>query len=159
MKHKIFIYSLVFGAILFTATSCKKLLKEEPRTSFTPGFFTTADGLQGGVTGVYANLRTHWGTQIFQQLMSAGTDESLRGAAADVQHWFTYNNATIKSSTGDFEGFWNAMFTNINTLNGVLQYGAASTEIPAATKTQLLAQAKFLRGFCYYHLVTTFGAV
>ena len=31
--------------------------------------------------------------------------------------------------------------------------------MPAATKTQLLAQAKFLRGFCYFYLVTTFGAV
>jgi hypothetical protein len=158
MKHKIFIYSLFFGLMLFTATSCKKLLEEEPRTSFIPDFFTTPDGLQGGVTGVYTNLRRHWGTQIFQQLMSAGTDETLRGAAADVQHWFTYNNATIKSSTGDFEGFWNAMFININTLNGVLQY-IDDANVPAATKTQLIAQSKFLRAFCYYHLVTTFGAV
>ena len=35
--------------------------------------------------------------------------------------------------------------------------GAA--KMPAATKTQVIAQAKFLRGFCYYYLVTTFGAV
>ena len=41
----------------------------------------------------------------------------------------------------------------------MLQYGADATDIPAATKTQLLAQAKFLRGFCYYYLVTTFGQV
>ena len=39
-----------------------------------------------------------------------------------------------------------------------MQYGAAA-DVPAATKTQLLAQAKFLRGFCYFYLVTTFGAV
>jgi hypothetical protein len=39
-----------------------------------------------------------------------------------------------------------------------LQYGA-DAEIPVATKTQLLAQAKFLRGFCYFYLVTTFGQV
>ena len=50
------------------------------------------------------------------------------------------------------------MFIDINTANGVLQYGA-DADIPAATKTQLLAQAKFLRGFCYYYLVTTFGQV
>ena len=158
MKYRVFKYSLFFTAIIFAATGCKDLLKEEPRTGFTPGFFTTADGIQGGVTGIYANLRTHWGTQIFQQLMSAGTDETLRGAAADVQHWFTYNNATIKSSTGDFQGFFNAMFTNINTANGVLEFGT-DANIPAAAKTQLLAQAKFLRAFCYYHLITSFGAV
>lgn len=158
MKHKIFIYSLLFAVILVTGTGCKKILEETPRTGFTPVFFNTPDGLQGGVNGVYANLRTHWGTQIFIQLFNSGTDETLRGAAADVQHWFTYNNPVIKSNTNDYSGFWNAMFSNINTLNGVLQYIEAA-EMPAATKTQVIAQSKFLRGFCYFYLVTTFGAV
>jgi hypothetical protein len=158
MKHKIFKYYLVLVVMLGAFTGCSKLLKEQPRTGFTPTFFNTPDGLVGGVNGVYASLRTHWGTQIFQQLVSAGTDESLRGAAADVQHWFTYNNPVIKSNTNDFSGFWNSMFLNINTLNGVLEF-AGPANIPAATKTQLVAQAKFLRAFCYYHLVTSFGAV
>jgi hypothetical protein len=40
----------------------------------------------------------------------------------------------------------------------VLEYGA-NANMPAATKTQVLAQAKFLRAFCYFYLVTTFGDV
>lgn len=158
MKHKIFKFSLLLGVVMSMNTGCKKILDETPRTSFTPSFFTTADGLQGGVTGIYSSLRGHWGTQIFLQLFNSGTDESMRGAAADVQHWFNYNNAVIKSNTNDYAGFWNSMFININTANGVLEYGG-SANLPAAQKTQLLAQAKFLRGFCYFHLVTTFGAV
>jgi len=157
MKHKIFRYSLVF-ALLFAASGCKKVLLEQPRTSFTPSFFTTTDGLQGGIAGIYSSFRGFWGTQIFTQLFNSGTDESKRGSAADVTHWFTYNNAAIKSNTDDYLGFWNTLFIDINTANGILQYGA-DANIPAATKTQLLAQAKFLRGFCYYYLVTTFGAV
>src|SRR6478672_9637294 len=158
MKLKIFRYSLVFGIILFTATGCKKLLVEQPRTFFAPSFFTTSDGLQGGVAGIYSSFRGQWATQIWTQLFNSGTDESMRGAAADVQHWFTYNNAVIKSNTNDYLGFWNTLFIDINTANGILQYGA-DAEIPVATKTQLLAQAKFLRGFCYFYLVTTFGQV
>jgi len=158
MKHKIFRCSLLFGIILLMTTGCKKLLKETPRTGFTPEFFTTSDGLKGAVNGIYSNLRGHWGTQIFLQLFNSGTDEAQKGAAADVQHWFTYNNPVIKSNTNDYSGFWGNMFSNINTANGVLQYGA-NADIPAATKTQLLATAKFFRGFCYYYLVTTFGAV
>ncbi|MGZ3852705.1 MAG: RagB/SusD family nutrient uptake outer membrane protein [Flavisolibacter sp.] len=158
MKLKIFRYSLVFGIILFTATGCKKLLEEQPRTFFAPTFFTTNDGLQGGIAGIYSSFRGQWATQVWTQLFNAGTDESLKGAAADVQHWFTYNNPVIKSNTNDYSGFWNTLFIDINTANGILQYGA-DANIPTATKTQLLAQAKFLRGFCYYYLVTTFGAV
>ena len=38
MKHKIITYSLLFATILIVATGCKKLLEEQPRTSFTPPF-------------------------------------------------------------------------------------------------------------------------
>ena len=158
MNYKYFRNGLILMSILVVTGGCKKLLEEQPRTFFAPSFFSTPDGVQGGVAGIYSSLRGHWATQIFTQLFNSGTDESLRGAAADVQHWFTYNQAQIKTASNDYSGFWNSMFININTANGVLQYGQ-NVDLPAATKTQLLAQAKFLRGFCYFYLVTTFGSV
>ena len=158
MKNRASIYCLLFTIIVIAAAGCKKLLEEQPRTGFAPTFFSTTDGVQGGIAGIYSSFRGQWGTQIWTQLYNAGTDEAVKGAAADVQHWFTFNNALIKSNTNDYQGFWNTLFIDINTANGVLQYGA-DAEIPAATKAQLLAQAKFLRGFCYFYLVTTFGAV
>jgi hypothetical protein len=39
MKHKSLKYSLLFGLMIFTATGCKKVLEEQPRTSFDPTFF------------------------------------------------------------------------------------------------------------------------
>jgi starch-binding outer membrane protein, SusD/RagB family len=158
MKHKIFIYSLLFGIVLSISTGCKKLLEETPRTSFTPEYFKTTEGLKGAVNGLYSSLRRHWGTQIFLQLQSAGTDESLQGAAADVREWFTYNNPVIKSNLNIMEGFWSSMFQDINTANGILEY-IGSANVSAADKTQIIATAKFFRGFCYYYLVTSFGAV
>lgn len=158
MKHNIFRYSLLFGVILIATTGCKKLLEEQPRTGFTPSFFTTNDGIQGGIAGIYSSFRGQWATQIWTQLFNEGIDESLTAAVSDVDHWATYNTPQIKANTANYEGFWNTLFIDINTANGVLQYGV-DADIPAATKTQLLAQAKFLRGFCYFYLVTTFGAV
>jgi hypothetical protein len=158
MKQLNKIFLLICSAYLLAVTGCTKVLDEQPRASIDPSYFKTAEGVQGGIAGIYSSFRGHWGTQIFTQLFSAGTDESLKGAAADVQHWFTYNNPLIKSNTNDYAGFWNGLFIDINTANGVLEYGA-SANIPAATKTQILAQAKFLRAFCYFYLVTTFGEV
>src|SRR5690606_11045562 len=63
-----------------------------------------------------------------------------------------------RTTTNDYAGFWNSLYININTANGVLEFGA-DANMPAATKTQVLAQAKFLRAFCYFYLVTTFGDV
>lgn len=158
MKHNNKIFLICCTALLFAVSGCKKILNEQPRNSIDPSYFKTPEGIQGGIAGIYSSFRGHWGTQIFTQLFSAGTDESLKGAAADVQHWFTYNNPAIKSNTNDYLGFWNGLFIDINTANGVLEYGA-NANMPAATKTQVLAQAKFLRAFCYFYLVTTFGEV
>jgi hypothetical protein len=160
MKLRNLTYGLLLCMVLFTAFGCKKLLEEQPRTSFAPSFFSTPDGIQGGISGIYQSFRGQWATQIWTQLFNGGTDEALLGGSVDggAQSWMVYNNPVIKSNTENYAGFWNTLFIDINTANGVLQYGATA-DMPAATKTQLLAQAKFLRGFCYYYLVTTFGAV
>jgi starch-binding outer membrane protein, SusD/RagB family len=144
-------------AILLSVSGCNKILDEQPRATIDPAFFRTPEGVEGGIAGVYSSFRGLWGTQIFTQLFNGGTDEMIRGGAADVQHYFTYSTL-MSSNTNDYAGFWNNMFININTLNGVLQFGAEAP-IEAAKKTQLLAQAKFLRAFCYFYLVTTFGEV
>lgn len=158
MKYNNYRLAVMFVLLMFVAPGCKKVLEEQPRTFFAPTFFTTTDGLQGGIAGIYSSFRGLWGTQIFTQLFNTGTDESKRGSAADVNWWFTYNNASIKSNTDDYLAIWNVLYIDINTANGILEYGA-DANVPPATKTQLLAQAKFLRAFCYYYLVITFGDV
>ena len=150
--------NIILLAIFFiTITACKKVLDEQPRATIDPDYFKTAEGLDGGVAGIYSSFRGMWGTQIFTQLFNGGTDEMIRGGAADVQHNFTYTSL-MKSNTNDYAGIWNTLFIDINTANGVLQYGA-DISMDETKKAQLLAQAKFLRAFCYFYLVTTYGDV
>lgn len=158
MKNKFVKTALLLAVLAVSVSGCKKILDEQPRAGIDPSYFRTPEGIQGGIAGIYSSLRGHWGTQIFTQLFNVGSDEFLRGAAADVQHWFNYNNPQIRTTTNDYAGFWNSLYININTANGVLEFGA-DANMPAATKTQVLAQAKFLRAFCYFYLVTTFGDV
>jgi hypothetical protein len=155
LNHKV--SCTIVLAILLSVSGCNKILDEQPRATIDPAFFRTPEGVEGGIAGVYSSFRGLWGTQIFTQLFNGGTDEMIRGGAADVQHYFTYS-ALMSSNTNDYAGLWNNMFIDINTLNGVLQFGA-DAPIEAVKKTQLLAQAKFLRAFCYFYLVTTFGEV
>ena len=143
--------------VLLVTSGCKKILEEQPRATIDPSYFKTPEGVEGGIAGIYSSFRGQWATQIFSQLFNGGTDEMVRGGAADVQHYFTYS-PLMSSNTNDYAGLWNTLFIDINTANGVLQFGA-DAPIAAAKKTQLLAQAKFLRAFCYFYLVTTFGDV
>ncbi|HWK04687.1 MAG TPA: RagB/SusD family nutrient uptake outer membrane protein [Puia sp.] len=147
---------IIATAALLTATGCKKLLQEQPRSQITPAFFSTAGGILGGIAGVYSDMRFLWGTEGFTNITLAGTDEVLAGGSASGTYWWTYNN--ILTSDGATTSLWNIAYQDINTLNGVLQFGAVAT-IDSATKRQYLAQAKFLRAFYYFYLVQTFGSV
>ena len=149
--------SIIFvaAAFLINVTGCKKLLVENPKSSIVPSFLSTQAGLADGIAGVYNDLRSNYGTEGFELTQYAGTDENFAGVSAQSNGMFsTYNGI----NGGTFSGFWGTWYVDINTLNGILQYGPKAG-LPPATLNLYLGQAKFLRAYCYYYLVTTYGAV
>ena len=153
MRH-IFKISVIMLAIAVFTNGCDKILIEEPRSGVVPSFFNTPAGVLGGIAGVYNDIRSAWGTEGFTAEMVAGTDEHLSGASASGIQLYNYNglNGT------NFGAAWGTAYTDINTLNGVLEFGA-TIDLPEATRKQYLAQAKFLRAFWYFYLVQTWGDV
>ncbi len=153
------LYKKISVAVMVTAavltSGCKKLLEEHPQSGIVPSFFNSPAGVLGGIAGVYNDIRGAWGTEGFTLHTMAGTDEYLMGASATGTQFFTYN-ALQSGSMNNF--WWNTAYQDINTLNGVLQYGQ-TIDVPAATRAQYLAQAKFLRAFWYFYLVQSFGDV
>src|SRR5258706_3142641 len=148
--------AMLIATLLVASGGCKKLLEEHPESGIVPSFFNTAAGVLGGIAGVYNDIRSIWGTEGWSSSQSgSGTDEVLMGASASGTQFYTYNGLTSGLMNG---GVWNIAYQDINTLNGVLQFGT-TVDLPAATRQAYLAQAKFLRAFWYYHLVQMFGDV
>src|ERR1700712_1098453 len=86
---------LLTGALL--TNGCKKILEENPQSSVVPSFFNSPAGVLGGISGVYNDIRSAWGTEGFSAEMVAGTDEHLSGASASGIQLYTYNG--LNSST------------------------------------------------------------
>lgn len=152
LKYKLLPVILVLCA--FLNNGCQGILEENPQANIVPSFFNSPSGVLGGIAGVYNDIRNAWGTEGFTNEMMVGTDEHLAGASASGIQLHNYNglNGT------NFGAAWSIAYTDINTLNGVLQYGQ-TIDLPEATRKQYLAQAKFLRGFWYFYLVQTWGDV
>ncbi|MDJ1506250.1 RagB/SusD family nutrient uptake outer membrane protein [Xanthocytophaga agilis] len=144
---------LILTAALVFSPGCESILDEKPQSQIVPSFFNSPAGVLGGIAGVYNDIRSQWGTEGFTMEMQAGTDEFLTGASGSGPV-FNYNGL----NGSNFGSAWGIAFQDINTINGVLQYGQ-SIDVPEATRKQYLAQAKFLRGFWYFYLVQTFGDV
>ena len=145
---------LVLCLTAFLGSGCEKILEENPQSQIVPSYFNSPSGVLGGIAGVYNDIRGQWATEGFTVEMQAGTDDFLQGASSGGGPAYTYNGL----NGSNFGAAWGVAFQDINTLNGVLQYGA-TIDLPEATRKQYLAQAKFLRGFWYFYLVQTWGDV
>lgn len=156
MKHiqiKIFIGSAL---ILALAAGCSKILKEEPRSIYTPEFFKTEKGIQGGITSLYAHLRYIYGQAYYYNACQTGTDEATWGQQADgnFKDHDLSGVGQLTPSTSRSDVIWGTAFSNINTANGIIE-NASNLGFSAS----VIAEAKFFRAFDYFLLVQTFGGV
>ena len=86
MKNKHLKYILIFASLVIISMGCKKLLEEHPQSSVVPSFFNSASGVLGGISGVYNDIRSQWGTEGFGNEMQAGTDELLMGQSGNFNY-------------------------------------------------------------------------
>jgi hypothetical protein len=153
-KIKISAAATILLMLLFT--SCSKILKETPRSTYTPDFFNTEAGVTGGITSLYANLRNIYGNAYYYNTGETGTDEVTYAQSADqnfkVMDLSGLGDITSQTSRSDV--LWYNSFGPINTANGVIENGSKAGVSPA-----LIAEARFFRAFYYFQLVQTFGGV
>jgi hypothetical protein len=149
--------SIAVGLVATLATtSCKKSLKENPTAAVYSTYLNTQAGIFAAITGVYSGMRGNVGAIENQQWYYDGTDELLSSGNLPDKAWATYNG--LSSGTTSKYNMFNGPYQWINTLNGAIQY-AGTVNMDANTKTLYVAQAKFLRAYLYFYLLTTFGNI
>lgn len=149
---------LIASALLtMSLGGCKKILDEQPRSIYEPGFFKTQKGVEGGVTSLYAHLRYIYGQAYYYNACITGTDEATYAQSADgnFKDHDLSGVGQITPTTSRADVIWGTAFSNINTANGIIENAQAVGTIPAS----LVAEAKFFRAFDYFLLVQTFGGV
>jgi len=152
-------YITIFIGTLFTDTGCKKELQEENHSNLTVDFFSTAQGVNNGLLAAYAGLRDFYGPEEgIEVFTNLGCDEMRLANGNRTTNAVTYNSSF--NSSNEFSSWlWNNAYIFINTCNGLVDYGSKVTGITDANKKELIAEAKFLRAFYYFHLVQLFGGV
>ena len=154
-NHKISLLGAAAAAMLGIC-SCSDVLDETPRATYTIDYFTTKEGVQGGLTQMYAHLRNIYGGY-YLAACENGTDEYTFGQSADnnfKDNDFTPGESTISPSTMRTDVLWTPIFVNINTASSIIENGAAYEIEPS-----LIAEANFFRAFDYFLLVQHFGGV
>ena len=157
MKH-IHIKPFIGTAMLVLfMVACTKILDEQPRSIYEPGFFKTEKGVNGGLTSMYAHLRYLYGQAYYYNSLETGTDEATWAQSAD-QNFKDHDLSGVGSLTplsSRSDVLWTTAFPNINTASGIIENAALVGTISDA----LVAEARFFRAFDYFQLVQTFGGV
>ena len=148
---KIFNFMLVLGGMLVLSASCNKILEEHPKTIYTPGYFSTPAGVEGGLTALYSHLRDVYGDPYTWSDLEAATDECTFSNSGFRGNDFS-TGAHVTADNCPKSGFWS--FTYINTANGIIENATA-----AGMSESLIAEARFFRAFYYFDLVRIFGGV
>lgn len=158
-------YSLLILLSAAMLGGCKGFLEKEPLTSVTTAnFFQTEEDALRALTAAYSTLqydgqltpsghfRWFWGDIV--------SDDSEKGGSGpnDAASLFRLENFEGRPANELLAAEWRADYDGVYYANVVLQF-VPDIEMNPFLKARILAEAKFIRAYMYYQLVTVFGGV
>jgi len=165
MKATRLLYAIAASSlVLGLNTSCSDFLEEDNKTAETANItYATAAGMEGLVSGAYDYLRGWYGKEPALGLSEAGTDLWYEGYDNQQKTLceYTFTSAASSNTKNDpcFDSYWEMGFAAIDACNNVMKYAEANTQISDDTKSQYIAEAKFLRALYYFNMVNMWGAL
>lgn len=154
MKTKLLYFYCVIIALCFS--SCSDFLDQKNPSYDAEGFYTTEAGLKEGVTGIYPLLYfdMNWAVPaciVLDHYTAYGLeqDENTSIGAGGV---LNPDNAKIQT-------FWSGEYQIVARANSVIAGAKDAIENMSNDAKQYYAEARVLRAYAYYNLVSTFGDV
>lgn len=146
--------------VSWSLTSCNL---DEPTYAKTTSknFYKTQSQVEEALTGAYLQLRTTWNEYAlnFYFVGDCSTDDALKGSSdGDRAEVMELQNFTVYTTNGEVGRRWEILYRLINRCNEVIAYAPTATGDKTFLK-RYENEAKALRAFGYYSLVTTFGGV
>jgi hypothetical protein len=165
MKNNIWITTGLLTVIITLSVSCRKnILNEAPYGVQTDvSFFKTSNDLNNALTAAYSFIKAGaYTSSIEVQGMcfgDIGSDDALKGGNDSGNPDMVSISLTRQNSSNSWvSGYYTNLYAGIAACNLITDKASVVTGDPA-TIAQIVNQAKFLRAYFYYQLVTEYGAV
>ncbi|SHN15420.1 Starch-binding associating with outer membrane [Cyclobacterium lianum] len=135
-------------------------LEEKPVGLLAPeSLFNSASDVETAIFGAYGWIASErlYGRQFVTAIMLRGdmVDIGDRGTPAERQQ---VNDFNMDDNNGMVRSFWPYWYQVIGAANAAIS-GAESLDLQEEVNNRLVAEARFVRAFSYYHLVRVFGDI
>ncbi len=154
---KTIIYNIIASlAIVFGMSSCADFLDRTNPAYDAEGFYSTEAGLKEGVTGIYPLLYfdMNWAVPaciVLDHYTAYGLeqDENRSIGAGGI----------LNPDNGKVQAFWSGEYQIVARANSVIAGAKDAVGNMSADAKQYFAEARVLRAYAYYNLISAFGDV
>jgi len=157
MKMKTNILVVVLCVLL--NLSCTNYLEEKIISGISYGYYNTQEGVEAGVSAVYATLRWAYNGENLHPIQELGTDTYQEGQDGNLKGALNRYESSLNSQFGVLYNFWSNYYTGISRANIVVGSIPNVAGMSEELKNTRMGEARFLRGLFYFYLVQTFGKV
>lgn len=165
MKKRIYIPLLLAGFTLLVGSCTKNFLELTPKgTALENNYYQNEEELMQGLVAIYDVLQ--WGGSnnnwsMKTGLLNAASDDCYAGGsnASDQPQWVAYDNFSMDAFIGPQYGLWKKNYAGVYRANLLLEKIEGVEDLDETFKNRAIAEAKFLRAYFYFDLVTFFKNV
>ncbi|RYZ60891.1 MAG: RagB/SusD family nutrient uptake outer membrane protein [Chitinophagaceae bacterium] len=161
MKRNTIKILFVIAIAVWGFTQCtKKLDQTDENRPTTESYFKTAEELLAGVNGIYSTLRSPGlvGREWFFLHDTRGDEMASGGGHLEAPRRELLEQSTPSTSNSVMTDVWRSSYIMINRANTVIQQAPNVTN-NTALRDRIVGEAKFLRAWAYYELVSQWGEV
>jgi hypothetical protein len=158
MKNNSIKYSYIFSFFLLVGlTSCESLLEVElPSSELSSATVYASDATaEAAVNGIYQSMVTLTYYNSLHIIPGQTSDELL--PVSLIENVYTTNEIPFTDGTNG--SMWTEFYKTIYNANAVIEGISASKTLTEAKSTRFVAEAKFIRAFCYFYLTNLYGDV
>lgn len=121
MKMKtIFIKSMLFLSLTIGTASCDFLDEVNYSGQSSEEFFSTANGYESLVNGVYSQLRNIYNNKDYIVLSQMGTDLCTQNNSSSLSPLNQYT-VTYTANQGEVSNYWNVLYTALKNVNAAIE--------------------------------------
>lgn len=164
MNRKQFIAYLGTGSLAALLGGCKGFLDQASNKGniSRSNYFKSLKEAKTSVEATYRfiDYTSWWQTAAFRYwLNEAASDNAWNGATRGAHpRYISITHYTLNANNTQVLGPWVMYYKTIGRTNNEI-VGVKSAPISNNNKTQLIAELKFIRAYCYFELIRMFGGV
>ena len=152
--------TLLSISLMVLFVSCSTNLDTELKGQYTTEtFYKTKEQAILAVNSAYQIATFNSTNNLLWAFGDVASDDTVKGGNDGDQSDIGFvNNFTVNPDNGAIESFWKHYYEGIVRANNVIYY-VPKIQMDPVLNSRIVAEAKFLRAYYYYHLVNIFGKV